>query len=567
MYRFCLILIISFYSLKTHADCKQVAEPDKTYSIVSTTQQLIGALNALNQDAHVNIALAPGIYQFSENQQLPAINSHVTLFSDAISGNRSGPVIFEGLKSDFRRGPVTFATIGECGVLHLSDIIFRNFSGQLDSLLMIGTQNSREEISPFIWNKGELRLNRIQFIEQSGEGEAIKNNPVAIALGLQETSFTKKTSVDDFSSNTQTQSIGSPKFIITYINPLILNEGHLLFDSVAVSNFLPLSSHTVYNYGTATIQNSYLEEQAKNKRGSNFPVVIKAFSGELAIDYTTFAYSGSDDPWIDANITFLESMDNNLIKVSNSVFQKRHVVTPIHKTVSLNCGGEGVVSLGYNISDDDSCSFTATSDLENTNSMLKKIVNKNSELISVPYFGLTTSSPAVDSASQIKECGSSILRSFFLPRKVFDGNHDGEIRCDRGWPEFAQTALSNGGVNGVFYNSQSDGHYLTVVDNDFNILVIWNTFNLAGEPQWIYAVGELENGRAFVGDAYVNEGGRLLPGGEMEPANAMLWGSFQIEFDSCDSATVKFQSNRNDFGSGEFKVQRLARVKQLGCSE
>jgi hypothetical protein len=90
---------------------------------------------------------------------------------------------------------------------------------------------------------------------------------------------------------------------------------------------------------------------------------------------------------------------------------------------------------------------------------------------------------------------------------------------------------------------------------------------MAGEPQWIYAIGELKNGRSFIGDAYVNQGGRLKPGGTMQAAEAILWGSLQVEFDSCDVATVNFQTNRDDFGNGEFKVQRLAKVKQLGCAK
>lgn len=568
MYRLSLLFLLSLFSLQTYSACDEVDGRNFPTITVGTTQQLIDALNSLDPTKQYNIRLVPGIYQFSDNQPLPAINSHVLINSDNSNGNTLEPVIFEGLGQGNRRGPVTLATIGDCGKLHLSEIVVRNFSGQYDSSLMLGIPPQfpvEDEKAPFIWNTGELILDRVQFIDQS-ETDPVKTQTDLLGVNLDSLTNNKKVT-ESFLSSTPIQSIGAPRYSITYINPLILNEGKLLLNSVVVSSFLSLSSHSIYNYGSATIENSYFEERS-SIRGGRFPVFIKTFSGELSINFTSFVFVESSDPLAFGASTFLRTTDKNQIKVSNSIFHKRLASAfSINNLAPDNCDGEGVVSLGYNISDDDSCDLTEVGDLENTNPELREIANNNSELISVPYFGLTASSPAIDSASQIEQCGISRANLFIFPREAFDGNNDGEIHCDRGWPELTQTALSNGGVNGVFYDPQSDGHYLTVVDNDVNTLIIWNTFNLAGEPQWIYATGELKNGRSFVGDAYVNEGGRLDLDGTMQAAEAKLWGLLQVEFDSCNAANVSFQTNHDDFVNGAFKMQRLARVKQLGCVE
>jgi hypothetical protein len=61
--------------------------------------------------------------------------------------------------------------------------------------------------------------------------------------------------------------------------------------------------------------------------------------------------------------------------------------------------------------------------------------------------------------------------------------------------------------------------------------------------------------------------GALLDDGSQQQASGSPWGKIQIDLDSCDQGTVKYQSDCEDFGSGQFRIQRLATVKQLGCSD
>lgn len=93
-------------------------------------------------------------------------------------------------------------------------------------------------------------------------------------------------------------------------------------------------------------------------------------------------------------------------------------------------GGSGVDtcslpvnSVGFNISDDDSCDFTQSTDLVNTNPNLGPLANNGGF---TPTFLPNPGSPVLDTGG---DCQAEDQRG--LPRPA-DGNDDGATRCDRG---------------------------------------------------------------------------------------------------------------------------------------
>jgi hypothetical protein len=95
--------------------------------------------------------------------------------------------------------------------------------------------------------------------------------------------------------------------------------------------------------------------------------------------------------------------------------------------------------------------------------------------------------------------------------------------------------------------------------------VIWNTFDTAGNQAWIFAIGQLAGGRLMIADAYINENGELTGSGPINIDRDNPWGTIQLELDSCESGTFKFDSDLPGFTSGQFQIRRLAYVSQLGC--
>ena len=149
--------------------------------------------------------------------------------------------------------------------------------------------------------------------------------------------------------------------------------------------------------------------------------------------------------------------------------------------------------------------------------------------------------------------------------EIWDGDGDGVAVCDRGARELVPTSLAEGGINGFYYNPDEDGHYVYVQQTDFTTLVMWNTFDADGNQAWIYGTGELVAGKSVIAEAYINRTGGLTPDGLITDVQAEPWGELQVDMDSCTKGVVTYRSALPEFGSGQFPIERLAYVKQLGC--
>lgn len=83
------------------------------------------------------------------------------------------------------------------------------------------------------------------------------------------------------------------------------------------------------------------------------------------------------------------------------------------------------ISLGHNLSDDATCSFTQTGDMENVDPLLAPLADNGGF---VPTHALRPGSPAIDAGSAA-ECASSDARGVARP---YDGDGDGTATCDIG---------------------------------------------------------------------------------------------------------------------------------------
>jgi hypothetical protein len=127
------------------------------------------------------------------------------------------------------------------------------------------------------------------------------------------------------------------------------------------------------------------------------------------------------------------------------------------------------------------------------------------------------------------------------------------------------TSLAEGGINGFYYNPDEDGHYVYIQQTDFTTLVMWNTFDADGNQAWVYGTGDLASGRSVLAEAFINRTGGLTPEGLITDIEAEPWGELQVDMDSCTKGLVAYRSTLPKFGSGQFPIERLAYVKQLGC--
>lgn len=112
------------------------------------------------------------------------------------------------------------------------------------------------------------------------------------------------------------------------------------------------------------------------------------------------------------------------------------------------------------------------------------------------------------------------------------------------------------------------GFSVTIVSPTVGI-VFWYTYDPFGNPLWIIGDGQIV-GNSIKGGARVFQGMKF---GEWDPADNQTfnWGTFELKFESCNSATFFYDSNLSyqsgeEFGSGSFPLYRLANTHQLQCS-
>lgn len=313
-------------------------------------------------------------------------------------------------------------------------------------------------------------------------------------------------------------------------NEFILNRGelrvfHSSFIDIGLSNW---SDNLLVNEGLAELRRIVIQGEKIGTPVHNH--------GELRVENITFKGRGSH-PLVEGDGT---------TTILNSIFA----------AVDGDWCAE-VVSLGYNLIEDATCNWASEGDLVGVPAGLLPL---RLELLHTwggrfRVFPLSAASPAIDSAAPDTHCTAR------------DGDGDGIADCDRGALEYEPMRLSDGGANGLYYDPNQDGHYLYVLDNDHNTLLVWNTFDVHGNQAWVLGLGDLAGGRSMIADAYINQNGRLTETGPVDVERDVYWGKLQLELDDCMSGQLYFTSDLPDFTSGQVELRRLAKVEQIGCRD
>jgi len=231
---------------------------------------------------------------------------------------------------------------------------------------------------------------------------------------------------------------------------------------------------------------------------------------------------------------------------------------------------QNTVSLGNNLVESPACVFDSENDLTGTQADLIWIPvegqwNPGGQEILTHALVPQASSFAVDSASA-EACASGSLLS--AQRINLDGDGDGIVGCDRGAVERIPSTLDKGGINGLYFNPDSDGHYVYIADTTHNTMVMWTTFDDRGDQAWIFGIGpHVGPTGSFHADAYINVNGKVRLDGTLIPAESVPWGTLEVRMDSCQRGRLIFDSDLPGFGSGQFAFHRLAIVDQTGCVE
>lgn len=231
---------------------------------------------------------------------------------------------------------------------------------------------------------------------------------------------------------------------------------------------------------------------------------------------------------------------------------------------------DAVQSLGHNLVDNSDCPLSGENDLAGVDADLIFVPVEASwnpqgrELLTNALEPLATS-VAVDSGAPEYCTAGSLLGA---ERMALDGDGDGVAGCDRGAVERVPATIDKGGINGLYFNPQADGHYVYIAETTYTTMVMWTTFDNQGRQAWVFGIGgEVSSNGRLVTEAYLNRNGAVRLDGTLKPANAQPWGTLEVRMNSCNRGRLIFDSDQPGFGSGEFPIQRLAIVDHLECVE
>ena len=344
---------------------------------------------------------------------------------------------------------------------------------------------------------------------------------------------------------------------------LIDNSGSIKLETVTIANN-PLCSDCDKSRGLLSNRASASLNNVTLYRNSSWLVTVLSNCGTMRILNSTITrnqtiyFRGGINPGIIGNAPpALSACQQSLTEVGNTLMDN----------IGENCMNMGeVVDLGGNLdsSDGDRCGLNPEISVFNQSANAGNFGYQGGL---VPTVGLEPGSPAID-AGVNEICSAMDARTANRPARAL---LDGEVRCDIGAFEygggFGNADLSVNGMNGLWFNLDSDGHYVHIMRvSPDRVYVNWTAFDESAQQMWIYAVADTVDSTSFSATANINVGGQLVPGGAPEGHEVEEWGEIAIELSDCTTGIFKYQASDPAIGSGEFQLDRLAFYEGGGCS-
>lgn len=131
----------------------------------------------------------------------------------------------------------------------------------------------------------------------------------------------------------------------------------------------------------------------------------------------------------------------------------------------------------------------------------------------------------------------------------------------------AQDLSVRGGFSGNWYNPDNDhqGLQIEVIDPR-RAVVAWYTYDDAGEPVWLFGVGDIR-GNTIEAPLDSYGGGRFPTASDPGTVNIEPWGMAEIEFADCSSAELRWETDSAGFEDGSLPLTRLSGIEGKRCGE
>ena len=123
-------------------------------------------------------------------------------------------------------------------------------------------------------------------------------------------------------------------------------------------------------------------------------------------------------------------------------------------------------------------------------------------------------------------------------------------------------------ISGAWYNPDADGEgfIVEVLDNGRGV-VYWFTYqpDQSGHQAWMMGDGDFDGDTLIIDNLVQPTGTRFGPDFDPDEVEFTHWGSLVMEFDNDLDGHIWFDSVDEDYGSGDYPIERLARAKLAEC--
>ncbi|MFT5139011.1 MAG: cytochrome c peroxidase [Lysobacterales bacterium] len=110
-----------------------------------------------------------------------------------------------------------------------------------------------------------------------------------------------------------------------------------------------------------------------------------------------------------------------------------------------------------------------------------------------------------------------------------------------------------------------EGWIIEVIDED-TAVIFWFTFDENGDRVWLIGVAD-PNGQTLAADMLLASGPVFGAGFNQNDVSYTSWGTLEITFDDCGTASAVYASTVGGYGSGTMQPNRLTSLAGLDCNE
>jgi hypothetical protein len=121
-------------------------------------------------------------------------------------------------------------------------------------------------------------------------------------------------------------------------------------------------------------------------------------------------------------------------------------------------------------------------------------------------------------------------------------------------------------MSASWFNPDESGHGIMIHLLDGELAwMCWFTFDLAGNPAWICALGTISGDTIDFAEAFTVDGGNFPPLFDPAQIVEVPWGSITVTFSGCDTGMMGWSTNAAGFESGNMPLTRLTSLWGSEC--